>query len=245
MALGAASIMIAGTIAPASAGTTVGQEGIISSDGFATCLIGGSWVYPSNGNGGAESLTENDFGCAGATPTPPGRLWAEVDYYVWYSTPASSGWALCLYSGLWGNTATAYDLYVWWDTFSAPPCGPGYYDNLSYNETWAPGFGWLRGALWSGYEYFPQSAAASIAGAPGRIAPPGRPSWVQADGKVDLAKMPKRIPVLGRNGTIIGYANPAPPAPSSARLAAETKANGHGAIIRQTGHTLSVALTAP
>ena len=42
----------------------------------------------------------------------------------------------------------------------------------------------------------------------GDEAPPPRPSWVKADGTLDLDKVPTRMPLAGSEGQIIGWIEP-------------------------------------
>jgi hypothetical protein len=72
---------------------------------------------------------------------------------------------VCLNSGYYYNQQPDYDFWISWDTFPTPPCGPGYYANLS--ESYVNAGFWIGGSV--------------------------------------FAKLPARIPVAGKNGTITGY----------------------------------------
>jgi hypothetical protein len=229
IAAGAAAIMVTTAVAPASASGTVGNWALVG-QAYSTCVTGASYVYPSNGNGGAETVTfaeENDArGLCEAIPVtePAGYMANEIVYYKW----TGSAWSVCLDSGYYYNGAPYYTFWLYWDSFSTPPCGDGYYGNFSASYVFD--HQWQGGSVWSGYEYFPTSPGPR----PYAAAAPSRPAWVRADGTVDMARLPARIPVVGKSGTITGYTSLRRPAlsPAQAARAARTQ---HGAGIHLGG----------
>jgi hypothetical protein len=67
---------------------------------------------------------------------------------------------VCLNSGYYYNQQPDYDFWISWDTFPTPPCGPGYYANLS--ESYVNAGFWIGGSAFSGKEYFPTSPGSLI-----------------------------------------------------------------------------------
>ena len=54
---------------------------------------------------------------------------------------------MCLNSGYYYNQQPDYDFWISWDTFPTPPCGPGYYANLS--ESYVNAGFWIGGSVMS------------------------------------------------------------------------------------------------
>jgi hypothetical protein len=135
-----------------------------------------------------------DQGCVNGL----GGRWAatRLDVYYWTGTK----WAICVgapwkydYTSFVSGSPSGPAWAFSYDGFN-PRCGAGYYGTLGFAAV-ADGSAWQGGPVWSGYEYVPyQSSLVDTS------KPPPRPDWVDADGKVNIAKAPKEVSVAGPDG---------------------------------------------
>lgn len=87
------------------------------------------------------------YSCKSERDALPGYLATAYDYYKWNG----SAWYVCRYTNFYYNSTRThkYEIYTRW---SSPPCGRGYYGNMTYSYV-KTGGAWYGGDIWSGDHY--------------------------------------------------------------------------------------------
>lgn len=95
-----------------------------------------AWITPTG-----------NFACAIQVTALAGYLATKYQYWKW----SGSKWYICAQSAYHYNPSAAHKYEIYW-RWSSPPCGNGYYGNLTYSYIKKSGV-WLGGDIWSGYHW--------------------------------------------------------------------------------------------
>ncbi|MGW4800090.1 hypothetical protein ACWEPC_47505 [Nonomuraea sp. NPDC004297] len=135
--------------------------------------------------------------CTSATGVPAGRILLRYEYLVF--SFYSQTWGVCMQTDWYWNTSSASRWRVSTNFGGYPPCGEAWYATLGFGLV-SPGDGhYYGGTLASGNHWFTTPYLASVPS----VAKPAMPTWVGKDGTVDLAAMPRRLPVIDETGHVL------------------------------------------
>jgi len=139
--------------------------------------------------------------------------WATTRLDVYHAAAGQPG-AICRGTD-WKSDYTGIDSFgnpigpSWVFNYGGPAsCGSGWYGVFGGAFVW-DGSTWRGGWVWSGWEWVPPATLAMVTSTSAQNqtyneqTPPPRPDWVDADGKVNMEKAPKEVPMAGPNGNRI------------------------------------------
>ncbi|HEX4813392.1 MAG TPA: hypothetical protein VFV66_11635 [Nonomuraea sp.] len=191
--------------APAWAHYVYKQAMVFISDPL--CVYNRSEVSHGGGGGYSEVYTSTwRFAGIGPVGKECGVMkWqAAGSIGVWgrFYKKTGSKWSICTYWNWKNNSGTTYQVKLSWDYGSRPPCGDGYYATMGASRARDGSGRWRCSAagskcrtIWSGSHKLVRAGLQPVADPPVE-----EPSWVGADGLVDLDKLPAQLPLIDAGG---------------------------------------------